>query len=430
MLNPPLSHLSDDLLVYIVEHIGKTYPYTKKSLCNLSLADRAFTQPCQKYIFRDLKLADKMGIVSRKLETLKTILDDKPFFANHVRLVELSNSCSWLFSDHTFISILQLLSNSPVPPHEIRFSRTHGTGIRSIFNPLLVVRSLTQSFFSQTLSVLHLKECTGVPLSLFLICPRLRQVSLEHCSAETSYDEFPDNLCSGREPPSLEVLSHRNSNVVEQMITPPPRFNTPMVLWSNLRVLTLSQGKGEMACLQPILDGACGTLEELYLTNGGAWWCPQLSLAGRVNLHNVPTLQVFAVYTKVVQQYSYGAGRPLVPVLHDINIVLGTIPRSNKVTNLCFDFTIVGSHSLEQDWVGIFDEVIRISDGKTLELELKMGIYEIDLPGQDEMFTQMTEKATSVLSAYPNISTRFCNPTLWGGLHPFPGGQGRSSFGT
>jgi hypothetical protein len=66
----------------------------------------------------------------------------------------------------------------------------------------------------------------------------------------------------------LEVLEYCDSHtLVEQMITPPPRFNRPVVLWSNLRVLTLAPHDNEgMAYLQPILDATCNTLEELYLT--------------------------------------------------------------------------------------------------------------------------------------------------------------------
>ena len=50
------------------------------------------------------------------------------------------------------------------------------------------------------------------------------------------------------------------------MITPPPKFHTPLVLWSKLRVLKLSSQELELAISQPILDAACTTLEELYLT--------------------------------------------------------------------------------------------------------------------------------------------------------------------
>ena len=137
-----------------------------------------------------------------------------------------------------------------------------------IEDPILVVRGLTQSFFSQTLTILRLDRLDKVPLPLFLICPRLRKVFLDHVGATESYDEYPDDLCSGRKVPQLEVLDYCNSySVVGQMITLLPRFNKPVVCWSKLRVLTLSpHKKEEMTCLQPILNAACHTLEELYLT--------------------------------------------------------------------------------------------------------------------------------------------------------------------
>jgi hypothetical protein len=64
-------------------------------------------------------------------------------------------------------------------------------------------------------------------------------------------DKSPDDQCSGREAPPLEVPDYRNSlRFVQQMITPPPRFNVLVVLWSNLRVLTLAPRDKE----QPSLD--------------------------------------------------------------------------------------------------------------------------------------------------------------------------------
>ena len=135
---------------------------------------------------------------------------------------------------------------------------------------MLVVRQLAGTFFSQTLTILHVSECENVLLPLFLIFPRLREVMLDQVGAtDKNYDKYRDEQCSNQEAPLLEVFNYRNShNLVEQMIAPPPRFNTPVVLWSNLRVLTLApRGKEELACLQPILDAACNTLEELYLNS-------------------------------------------------------------------------------------------------------------------------------------------------------------------
>lgn len=239
MLNPPLSLLSDDLLAYIVEHVAR-FPFQHKHLYNLSLVDRAFTQFCQQYIFRTLKLGTSSGTKSRiakKLENLNSVLKGKPSFANRVRTVQLAishNQNAWLFSDHTLINILLLLAKSPMPPHELHFGgHSSFGGPRFIIeNPILVVGQLMQSFFSQTLTTLHLTNCKNVPLLLFLICPRLREVLLDHVGVtKKRYDKYPDKQCSGRELPALEVLNYRDSqSLVKQMITPPPRFHAPLVI--------------------------------------------------------------------------------------------------------------------------------------------------------------------------------------------------------
>jgi hypothetical protein len=270
MLNPPLSVLPVELLNVIVDHVANL-PFNNEMLYNLSLADRAFTQSCQNYIFRNFEVSNRNNIPKKleKLKRVKKILDDEPSFANQVRTVQLAVSrdeCSWLFNNPTFISILKLLAKSPVPPHELHFGGRISASF-TVKDPIHLVRRLTQSFFSQTLTILRLTECKNVPLPIFLICPKLREVSLNHVGAGISYDEYPDNQCSDREPPPLEVLYYHNSHfLLEQMITPPSRFNTPVVLWSSLRILTVnSREKEGMACLQPILDAACNTLEEFYL---------------------------------------------------------------------------------------------------------------------------------------------------------------------
>ena len=106
MLNLPLSLLSDDLLVSIVEHVANLPP-KDENLYNLSLADRAFTHSCQKYIFQNLKFSSEKKIAKR-LNEAKKILHEKPSFANHICMVELLISCngSWVLSDHALITIL------------------------------------------------------------------------------------------------------------------------------------------------------------------------------------------------------------------------------------------------------------------------------------------------------------------------------------
>jgi hypothetical protein len=294
MLNPPLSLLSYDLIGYLVEHVARLrVSSANKALHNLSLADPAFTEFCQKYIFRTLNFNDgKWGDGSRismKLEKVKRILDDNPLLAHRVRKIQFSieycHQDTWVFQNPSdlrgkdaayavaFTSILQLLDNSPMPPHELHLTMQ--------LHPIEdLVGRLSQSFFSHTLTILHLTgfECENVPLPIFLVCPRLKEVHLDEAgAADEDYNNYPDEQCSGRESPALEIFICRKSDtVVRQMISPPPRFHTPVVLWSKLRVLQLSpHEREELAFFQPILDAARNTLEELHLTalNMGSGKC-------------------------------------------------------------------------------------------------------------------------------------------------------------
>jgi hypothetical protein len=264
MLNLPLSLLSDDLLASIVEQLTK-FPFLDEDLKNLSLADRAFTESCQKYIFRELKLGDGREI-SKQLTGVKKFLEDKPLFAKRVRVVQLrisSKNNASLFKDPNFTSILQLLSKLPVLPHELHFVGGRSTVID---DHKLVTRQLVKSFFSQTLTILRLSNIANVPITLFLICPKLREVFLDQVEHDYKIYDYTDDQCqwSDREAPLLEVLEYRNSGslVLLMKIT-----LSEIVLWSKLRVLTLAPDDGEgMSHLRDILDAACNTLEELHLT--------------------------------------------------------------------------------------------------------------------------------------------------------------------
>ena len=129
-----------------------------------------------------------------------------------------------------------------------------------------------------------------------------------------------------------------------------------------------------------------------------------------MNLGNLSHLHVFSLY--VIIGCNENAA-----ILHDISMVLGTIPKSNDVTNLCFDFKIVGWYPfrgcLDQDWVGMFNEVIRIADGKPLELELQMVVYngEPHSHVENQLYRCIMEKAAPLLD-YPKICTHFWNPTF------------------
>ena len=125
----------------------------------------------------------------------------------------------------------------------------------------------------------------------------------------------------------------------------------------------------------------------------------QLSLAGLVNLSKVSRLRVFSLYAIIKCKAPRGGFK--FAVLHDINTVLGTIPESNEITNLGFDFKIVGRRPflvcLDQDWAEMYNEVIRISNGKPLEMELQkvisMGNLETEFAGQDVLYTYIMDQS-------------------------------------
>ena len=151
---------------------------------------------------------------------MKKFFDEKPTFANRVRVIELGISgegSASLFKDPDFTSVLQLFSKSPMPPHELHFSGSMDAAI--VEDPMFVVRQLTELFFSQTLTILCVEDIANFPLPLLLICPRLREVTLERVgTTDKSYNKYQIDQCS-REAPILEVLKLRDSHtIVEQII--------------------------------------------------------------------------------------------------------------------------------------------------------------------------------------------------------------------
>ena len=154
-----------------------------------------------------------------------------------------------------------------------------------------------------------------------------------------------------------------------------------------------------------------------------------LPLAPLINLRNISNLRVFALYL-IVKCHSGES-----TTLRDVNVVLDTIPASNQVSNLFFDIKIYGKHPfrecLDQDWVGLCDQVIRISNDKLLELDLQTlvkGNFNLrgNVPGEHVLYSHIMEKMT-VLSEYPQICTHFWNPGDWQrGCSPSPRDQVRS----
>ena len=106
-------------------------------------------------------------------------------------------------------------------------------------------------------------------------------------------------------------------------------------------------------------------------------------------------------------------------VLRDIKLVLSTIPKANQVTKLSLHFIIFSQHSFsecfEEDLVRIFEEVVRVSAEKSLELDLEMLIdrskfYPEFPPIREDEFYERIKEKIAFLSDYPNICTHFWHP--------------------
>lgn len=271
MLTPPLSHLSAELLFGIVTKVAQL-PFGIGHLRNLSLADRAFTQHCQFYIFRVLSLVGTRIKISHQLERLRTLLDDKPSIAQRVRTVHIhfsEDKNAWLLEDATFNTVLHWLSVTPNPPHKLHLRGPLSYPVE-IELPILFMECLERSFFSQTLVILHLQHCRRIPLSIFHFCHRLKHVLLD--AIESTAEDYNGRLntqVSIRETPALEYLDFRDAHTtVKYMLQPPLGFQGPIADLSQLHTLTLSpHEEAEMKYLQPILSAATATLEELYLTH-------------------------------------------------------------------------------------------------------------------------------------------------------------------
>jgi hypothetical protein len=130
-----------------------------------------------------------------------------------------------------------------------------------------------------------------------------------------------------------------------------------------------------------------------------------------VNLKDHSRLRVFAGHADI----KCGVRKPA--VLGDIIIVLSTIATSNQVTTLSLQLTITGKRPfracIEQDWAGLCNEIIRISAGKPLKLNLSMFVhapnFQYPPPGQNQLHESILEKIAS-LSDYPHICLDFWRP--------------------
>ncbi|KAH6910493.1 hypothetical protein BKA70DRAFT_1463415 [Coprinopsis sp. MPI-PUGE-AT-0042] len=415
MLRPPLSYIPNELLDKVVDELAQEVD----GLNHLSVADRAFTVPCQRTLFQALRLFGTQEDAQERLLELQDLLEVNPLLITHFRSVDLSldeSRCAspdptWLFHDPTFISVVLSLGASPLPPDTFKVD---GSCSPSIFsNPTLSVGRLLQSFFSSSLTSLIIRNCLDLPASLFLVSLNLKRLELE--STDLAHGcKLSESPCYGRDPPQLDTIAFTRSPAVIKRLTRPIQTGKGhLVDWSRLRSLRVSsQDQQCMPLVQHILDSTHNTIEVIDFTLS----VPSLyeryrPLATLISLQSLSRLSVLSMRATIDDKYRMDTG-----MVQDIDAVLSSLPHPNLLQHLSLEFTIQGfypwSASRGQPWGQLGRTLARIPSGTGQVLKLDFdcevqGWSMCNVPKKPELVHNLLREEMSVLWTTPSIFLRF-----------------------
>ncbi|KAJ3515594.1 hypothetical protein NLJ89_g1659 [Agrocybe chaxingu] len=375
MLQPPISSLSQELLDRVVDHCVQL-PERTMYLVTLSLVDRVFTARCTMHIFEELPLHDSWESKKKfrtKIERKFMILKSNPSLARLVRVVDIKITRpqnAHIFSNSTFLKIVQLLQQHTESSHGIRFQLI-GEAI-STSDPEQFTRGLIHSSICQTLTTLSLCHLEA-NVDMFRVCPKLADITLLDVTAGDEV-KTPSSAAATNgvvEPLTIERLNYRTScEAVNQLIEASRTPSTPIINLSKLRILKTSpHERKDMNCVPLLLDMASETLEELYLTTFSTSNIPkesrQFPLRDLVNLQSVTKLRIFEIFAIINCKSKNHT------TLHDLRAILCTIPSSNKLQRFDLDVSIYGKQPfqgcLDEDWEGLCAELVRVAAGKLLQ---------------------------------------------------------------
>ncbi|KAF4611446.1 hypothetical protein D9613_004334 [Agrocybe pediades] len=412
MLNPPLSILPYEILLYIVDCLA-ALSSADRDLRALSLADRIFTSACQKWIFKTFRLyGGGKATVDDQLQTKGKILAQVPLLSHRIRklqLQDINNQLSWLLSEPRFVSILQMLALSPIPPNELILEGSWYKPV--VFSDIhFFTTRLSQSFFPGTLTTLRLWECRDVPLKIITMLPRLKNLYLDAIEAgKEDCLEYGDELLGSKHIPAIEVLESRQSHTMLASMTAPSLTTGEYILqWDKLRILRLPpQDNKGMQYLPLILSLSYESLEELYLDDLDAKSCVNLPLAELVDLSNLSELRIFTLRFDLG---TYGD-------LTEVNTVLQRIPSDNKLTNITIEFPVKTASTLcfNERWRRLCDEVKRASAQRRLEFELQF--YPSSRTTSADEVNEQVKKLQENLSSFMKSESTVClhvwSPICW-----------------
>ncbi|KAJ3515596.1 hypothetical protein NLJ89_g1662 [Agrocybe chaxingu] len=407
MLNPPFSRLSPQLRDNIVDHCANLTAWWIH-IANLALADRAFTARCRTHTFKEFTIRDACQSDEDFEKIVKTkwrVLDNDPSLARLVQGINISvctNERTALLSSDTLMEVFKILGETPIE-RKVRFE--WAAGRENLADPEGLVKSL--SSLSSSLTILHLRGWSNIPLEVFRVCSNLKNLILEEVIPAD--DPGSSQHDSAAELPKLERLEYREGHEIIKLFSSPE--SDRLVDLSNLRILKASPHEPEdMKCLQPILDMTSETLEELYLTN--------FSVGGRIQDGKLIPLQKL-VNLKSVKKLCKIGMLPLidcktkkVTILSDLCAVLNTMPDSNAIHTVIFEVGIIGKQPfkacLDQDWDGLCQQLVRISAGKALKFSLFTSVYadgfDAVKPGSARLYEKIDEKIRNALADHPRIS--------------------------
>ncbi|KAF9561637.1 hypothetical protein CPC08DRAFT_735499 [Agrocybe pediades] len=413
MLNPPLSILPYEILLYIVDCLA-ALSSADRDLRALSLADRAFTSACQKWIFKTFRLfGGGKATVDDQLQTKGKILAQVPLLSHWIRKIQLqdiNNRLSWLLSEPRFVSILQMLALSPAPPNELILEGALYKPV--VFSDIYFFTTrLSQSFFPGTLTTLRLWECRDVPLTIITMLPRLKILYLDTIEAgkEDCSEYGVSELLESKHIPAIEVFESRRSHtMLASMIAPSPNNGEYIVQWDRLRILRLPpQDRESMQYLPRILSFSCGSLEELYLDAADYRNCINLPLAELVDLSILPELRIFTM------RFDLGTYDDVT----EVTTILQRIPSDNKLTNIMIEFPVKNASTLcfDHHWSRLCEEVKRVSAQRRLEFELKFypSSYKISVEEVNEQVKKLQENLSSLITSESTVCLHVWSPICW-----------------
>jgi hypothetical protein len=263
MLGNPISALSAELIDDIVDWAASLLG---PGILALLSADRAFGPRCRMHLYKlvvfNVGRSWRLPKFRALVETNSSILP----YIQGILICFATPEDLWTEPNPHFEYITQALAKNSHPPTSLEI-RGPANLLVGGDEPHSFHRWLSASFFPSTLRQLDLACVDGLLPQAIRQCRALESLKVAAVGITKSTSTvFPEN--DGDPLPHLKVLDCANSYRLLRKIVAPRSPSSAFVSLEALEVLKLCPDvKKEIPMIQPILDGARSTLQELHLTN-------------------------------------------------------------------------------------------------------------------------------------------------------------------